>query len=184
MSEKPQGWARISSRKVADCRVFDVREDLCRSDKTGLESSFFVIEAPDWVNVLAVTTQGKIVLIEQYRQGAERMILEIPGGMIDAGEEPLLGAKRELSEETGYTSSDWFYLGKSFPNPAIQNNSMHHFLARGCELTENTAFDEHEDIGTKVVSTEELYKLIRDGKFEHSLALTAIGLAVAAGKDL
>ena len=176
MTEKPETWKITSSRQIADCRVFKVREDFCRRDTDDKESTFFVIESPDWVNVIGLTKDKQVILIEQFRHGAEEIITEIPGGMIDDGEEPETAARRELLEETGYSAEKLIYLGKTHPNPAIQNNLIYHFLAADCEKTGDTSFDEHESVVTKLFSMDEVDKLIADGKMTHSLAITAFYL--------
>lgn len=173
MKSEPDIWKRTESEKIADCRVFTVRRDISRRDSDGAEASFFVVENPDWVNVIALTEKSRVVLIEQFRHGAERIVLEIPGGMVDAGESPETAARRELLEETGFSSDEFIFLGKSRPNPALQNNWIHHFLALDCRKTEATNFDEHESIFTKTVALSEIENLIRDEKFTHSLAVAA-----------
>lgn len=173
MVEKIEVWKRNESKEVADCRVFRVREDFSQTADGAKSATFFVIENPDWVNIIAFTKTGEVILIEQYRHGIERAILEIPGGMIDGGEEPLSAAKRELLEETGYSSGEWTALGESHPNPAIQNNTIYHFLAVNCEKTAAVAFDEHENVITKLYPAGAIEKLIADGKITHSLVLTA-----------
>lgn len=172
MKERVEIWKRRRSKQIADCRVFRVREDACERESDGAKHNFFVVEAPDWVNVIALTKEKRIVLIEQYRQGTEEITLEIPGGMIDAGEEPEAAARRELAEETGYESKEFVLLGKSRPNPAIQSNWMYHYLALDCEKTLETAFDEHESLLTKTASQAEVENLIADGAITHSLAVT------------
>ena len=100
--------------------------------------SFFVCENPDWVNIIALTKDKEVVLIEQFRHGTEEIILEIPGGMIDDDdEEPETAARRELLEETGFSADKFILFGKSHPNPAIQNNTIFHYLAFDCEKTED-----------------------------------------------
>jgi ADP-ribose pyrophosphatase len=171
MNEQPETWKRIKSEEIADCRVFKVREDFCQRASDQKESTFFVIECPNWVNVIALTKEKEVVLIEQYRQGTEEITLEIPGGMVDGGENYVDAANRELVEETGYSSNNVVYLGKSRPNPAIQNNWMFHYLALDCEKTEDTAFDEHESLVTKLVPLAEIENLIKSGEITHSLVL-------------
>jgi len=173
MKQQVEIWKRQTSEPVADCRIFKVREDFCQRDSDGAEHSFFVVECPDWVNVIALTKDKEVVLIEQYRQGAEEIILEIPGGMIDTGEDPEAAARRELLEETGYDSNEFICLGKSRPNPAINNNWMHHYLALDCEKTRETAFDEHESLSTRLAPLDEIPQLIENEQFTHSLAIVA-----------
>lgn len=170
MEEKLKIWTKFESKVIANCRVFDVREDFYQIDEKET-TSFFVIENPDWVNIIAVTKDEKVVLIEQYRQGAEEITLEIPGGMVDKGEEPASCAERELLEETGYSAKEFIYLGKSRPNPALQFNWIYHFAAKDCEKTGKTNFDEHEDIRTKLVDISEVENLIKNEKITHSLVL-------------
>ena len=171
MKVTPETWTRKKSKEIADCRIFKVREDFCERDSDGKAATFFVIENPDWVNVIALTEKGEVVLIEQFRHGSEEIILEIPGGMLDENEDTETAAKRELLEETGYTSDELVYLGKSRPNPAIQNNWIYHYAALKSEKTGDTDFDEHESVVTKLVPLSEIESLVAAGKITHSLAI-------------
>lgn len=173
MSKKPETWKRKSSEKVADCRVFKVREDFCERESDKLEHSFFVIENPDWVNIIAVTKEKEVVLIEQFRHGIEEVILEIPGGMVDGDEDFEFAARRELLEETGFAADEFIYLGKSRPNPAIQDNWIHHFAAFNAEKVQETEFDEHESVITKLAPLAEVRQMILEGKITHSLVIAA-----------
>lgn len=173
MKDKPETWKRKMSKEIADCRVFKVREDSCERASDHAEHTFFVVENPDWVNIIALTKDEQVILIEQFRHGTEEITLEIPGGMVDAGEEPIIAAARELAEETGFAAREIIPLGKSRPNPAIQNNWIYHFLALDCEKTRDTAFDEHENIIVKFAALGEIEQLIEQGKITHSLVLAA-----------
>lgn len=171
MNEQPEIWETVESKPVADCRVFKVREDFARSgDKRG---SFFVLENPDWVNVIAVTKDQQIVLIEQFRHGTGEIITEIPGGMIDDGEDHERAARRELLEETGYTAEEFVFIGKSRPNPAIQNNWIYHYVAVNAEKQEEVAFDEHESVVTRLCHLSEFAQMIKSGEITHSLVVAA-----------
>jgi len=173
MESVPEVWKRRKSETVADCRIFKVRRDFSVRESGGAEHTFFVVETPDWVNVIALTAADEVVLIEQFRHGAEKVVLEIPGGMIDENEDPQIAGRRELLEETGFSSGEFIFLGKSRPNPALQDNWIYHFLALNCEKNGETNFDEHESVITKMVPLAEIENLIKKGDFTHSLAVTA-----------
>lgn len=173
MKKQPDTWTRKQSETVADCRVFKVRKDFCTRDADGKEANFFVVENPDWVNIIALTKDEQIILIEQFRHGIEETILEIPGGMVDEGESHTITAARELAEETGYAPREMILLGKSRPNPAIQNNWVYHYLALDCEKTDDVKFDDHESVITKLFPASDVKKLIADGMISHSLAVAA-----------
>ena len=171
MNHEIESWETIESKEIADCRIVSVRENLARNgDKTG---KFYVIENPDWVNVIALTRNSEIVFIEQFRHGTQEVILEIPGGMVDEGEAAERAARRELLEETGYAAEKFVLLGKSRPNPAIQNNWLYHFAALDAEKTGDVKFDEHESVVTKLYPAAAVPELVKSGKVTHSLVLAA-----------
>jgi len=173
MPEQPDTWKRADSKKIADCRIFKVREDFCVRQTDGAQHTFFVVENPDWVNIIAFTKDKKVILIEQFRHGTEEITLELPGGMVDSQEKAADAVRRELLEETGFSTDEIIYLGKSRPNPALQNNWIHHFLAPLCEKSGETNFDEHESINTKFVSLKDIEQLIESEQITHSLVLAA-----------
>jgi len=145
-----------------------------RNSKDNTQADFFVLDCPDWVNIVAFTDQAKLILIRQFRHGIEGATLEIPGGMVDPGESSKETAIRELEEETGFKPGLVFELGSSLPNPAIQSNRMHHYLAINCQPTGNVAFDEHESIEVELISKERIRALVEDGTISHSLVLAAL----------
>jgi len=87
MIEQPETWTCTETKEIADCRVFKVREDFCKRESDGAKYNFFVIESPDWANIIALTKEKAVVLIKQFRHGTQEVILEIPGGMVDKGEQ-------------------------------------------------------------------------------------------------
>ena len=100
-------WQRLDSETVYTCKVFSLRRDRSRSPRTGDDHDFFVLEAGDWVNIVPITADDRVVMIRQYRHGISDFTLEVPGGMVDAEDaSPLVAARREMIEETGYDSED------------------------------------------------------------------------------
>lgn len=173
MTKKIDTWKIKRSEEVADCKIFKVRRDYSVRDSDGAEFPFYCLENGDWVNVIPITKSGEVVLIEQYRHGIEEITLEIPGGMVDDGEDALVAAERELVEETGYVPKETILLGKSRPNPAIQDNWVYHFLATDCEKHHEPEFDATESVHTSLVPFDDIQNLITDGKITHSLVIAA-----------
>lgn len=169
-------WKTISSEEIADCRVFKVHKN--KSQKVhcelGREDDFYVFYSGDWVNVIPITERKEIILIEQYRHGTESFTLEIPGGTVDdTDDDPLIAGMRELKEETGAIAREWTPLGMSHPNPAIQGNLCHTFLARDVEIVEKPRFESNEEIAIKKLPLCEVPRLIKTGVITHALVLVA-----------
>jgi len=168
-------WEKIRSKFIGDFRIFKLRSDFKISPRTGREHDFFVLDSVNWVNVIAITPDQKLVMVEQYRHGSNTVELEIPGGMMDADEsDPVATAVRELREETGYAGERARELGKIWSNPAILTNTTYTVLIENCELKHGLEFDSGEDLITKLVPVAEIPKLVADGKIGHSLVVVAL----------
>jgi 8-oxo-dGTP pyrophosphatase MutT (NUDIX family) len=169
-------WRRRDARRIQRCGIFSLDEVRFEPPEGGEALPFFVLDAPDWVNVIALTADEHVAMVRQYRFGIEALTLEIPGGMCDPGENPLAAAKRELKEETGHESDDWNGLGWVHPNPPIQNNRCHTFLARGAIRTCDPLPDSHERIEQALVSLAGIPDRIAAGEITHALVLAAFQL--------
>jgi 8-oxo-dGTP pyrophosphatase MutT (NUDIX family) len=145
-----------SSRELVRTAIFRVREDQAEHPRTGEARPYVALEAPDWVNVVAVTPEGALVLVRQWRHGTRRFELELPAGVIEPDETPEQAAARELREETGYTAERLVRLGEVAPNAAFQTNRCFTVLAEGCRRTAETEFDPGEDIELVLCSPAEL----------------------------
>ena len=168
-----KGWERLSTEVVQGFRIFELLHEQFRSPRTGKAHRAVVLDSPDWVNIVALTAANQVVLIEQFRFGTERMTLEIPGGLIDPGEDPLPCAKRELAEETGYSSERWTALGTIAPNPAFLRNHLHTFLAEDCVLSGEQDLDPMEDIKVELRDLAEMDALLANGRLDHALVAVA-----------
>ena len=133
-----------------------------------------IFEFRSWANILAITKDREVVLIKQYRHGVQDFLWEIPGGVVEDGEDPMQGVKRELLEETGYTAARVFETGRLFPNPALQTNTMYCFLALDTEKVDVQNLDDGEDIEVHLVPLDELIAMTKRGEFPHALQVAAL----------
>jgi len=170
----PSRWEKLSQRLHASCKLFDVFDARYRHPVRGRERDFVVMTVPDWVNVVALTTDHQLVLVRQFRFGIDDFSLEIPGGVMEPGEEPLAAAQRELREETGYSGINARVLGCVHPNPAIMNNRCHLVLVEGVRRTHDLAWDHDEEIEVLSVPVDEVFAWARSGRISHALVLDAL----------
>jgi 8-oxo-dGTP pyrophosphatase MutT (NUDIX family) len=147
--------------------------------RSGREKEFYFFDFPDWVNIVAITPDHKLVLIRQFRYGTGKKEIEIPGGMVNPGENPLAAGCRELLEETGYAGRSARIIGKVCPNPAIQRNACYTILVEDAKKVAEPAFDEMEDIECLLCSEAEVQQFIKTGELDHGLVLN--GLMFYAG---
>lgn len=174
-------WKTLSSKSLYQTGIFRLREDKCELPDGRVMPRYFVFEFPDWVNVVPITPDGKMILIRQHRHAAGQDFLEIPGGSTHpgaGGEDPRDAGARELLEETGYASEHWILCGSHFPNPALQSNKMHTYLALDCVVVQQQQLDEFEDIEVVLMDVAEVVKLWREGGFTHSLIAASIGVSL------
>ena len=167
-------WKTLKLVSSIDLKIFTANWIKRENPKTKSTSNFVVLDSKDWVNIIPITTDNKIVMIQQYRQGIDEITLEIPGGLVEPGEEPSAAAMRECIEETGYHSPEPAVpLGIIHPNPAFLNNSCYTFLWQNVEKKFETHFDRNEDIEILLVEEQKLLNLIRSRVITHSIVLNA-----------
>lgn len=172
--EPPSRWRRLRTEPHATTRIFDVVRAIYQHPRHGRERDFFVLNAPDWVNVVALTTDRQLVLVRQFRYGIDDFSLEVPGGVIDAGEDPVAAGVRELREETGFVGTTARLLGSVHPNPAMQNNRCHLVLVEQARRAAELDWDPDEEMAIVTLPVDEVYALARTGGITHALVLNAL----------
>ena len=169
-------WTTSTSRVVAENPFLTLEEHTRHEEGTGKNGDFYIVHAPNWANIIALTENNEVVLVEQFRQGSDRIELEIPGGIINSDEAPDDSIIRELVEETGYQPSEssvFKRLGFVLPNPAFINNVCYSYLLTNVRPTGTTHFDEHENIRVRLIPLNDIDRLIRDGQIQHALVIAA-----------
>lgn len=167
-------WKKESSKTVYHDQWLQVRSDSASFPDGRVIDPYYVVEIPDWCNVVVVTKDDKLILVRQYRYAADQVTLELPGGIIEPGETPLNSVRREMEEETGYTSGDIEFLMQVSPNPALHNNTAWFYLARNAEPSGTQQFDALEDLDIVAVSKDELFALLDENKLQHGVQVGAV----------
>lgn len=170
----PRLWHPNGQEQAINFPILDVVRRPFRRDD-GWQRDVYTLRCADWVNVVARDPAGRVLLVRQYRFGVEGFTLELPGGLIDPGETPVEAARRELYEETGHRADALVSLGSAHPNPAIQNNRIHFFLAPRAEPAGDATFDGgDEECELVAVAPHELAALVEQGAISHALCLAGL----------
>lgn len=175
-------WKVLNSRYLVENPWLRLRADTCKLPSGLQVEDYFVIEAPDWCHVIALTDQNEVVLVKQYRHALGAATLELPGGVVDEKGDrqvsALTAVKRELLEETGYGGGTYTHLASLSPNPARYNNLMHSFIAQGVTLQAEQALDSTEDIGIVLKPLDEFITLAAQGKIMQTMQVSTLFLAL------
>ncbi len=174
LNAPPMRWERGAPKLLAHTRILDLQSVPFHHPKRGVRRDFVIVDAPDWVNVIAHTADDQLVLVNQFRYGINAFSWEIPGGVIEHGEDPVLAGTRELLEETGYSGDRARLLASIHPNPAFIQNRCHLVLVENCRRIAPPAWDPDEEIEIATLPTAEVYARARAGGITHSLVLSAL----------
>ena len=167
---KNRAWKVLKSENILRLGPWlSVRQECVELPNGTQIPSWYILEVPDWINVIAITKDGKMVMEDQYRHGLGETHYELVAGVVDEGETPLQAAQRELSEETGYEGGEWRLFMTLSPNPTNHNNLSYTFLATGVEKKREQHQEPTEDIHVDIMSREEVYELLQSGEIIQAL---------------
>lgn len=174
-------WKIRKSDELIKTKFFRARVDECELPDGRIMPRYYTFEYPDWVNIVAITKDMQVVLLKQYRHSAGQVFLEIPGGstLPNTNESTRFAAERELLEETGYQGVHWMECGFHYPNPAVQNNRLHTYLALGCEKVAEPNLDPFEDLETVLYPAKQIVSLLEDGEFSNCLIAASVAISLS-----
>lgn len=162
-------WKTLESEYLIRRPWLTARRDKVQLPNGVVHDEYYVLEYPAWVNVIAITKDGKFVMVEQYRHGLQDIFVELVAGVAERGEEPLEAARRELLEETGFGGGTWELNTVISANPGSQNNLSYSFIATGVEKLSSQHLDATEDINVKLLSREEVLSMLRNDEIKQAL---------------
>lgn len=167
-------WREIRTEPVADCRIFRVERSVAVSPEDGAEHDYYRVLSNDWVHIVPVTAAEEIVMVRQFRHGSSTVVLEIPGGLVNPGEDPAAAAVRECLEETGYAVGPPRRMGDINPNPAIHAHRLHSFCARDARPVAEVLNSATEVTEVELLPLAELETALREGRIDHSLVAATL----------
>lgn len=167
-------WQKLSTRYLVKEKWATLRVDTCKLQNGTVKDDYYVLEYPDWANAVALTKDQKLIFVRQYRHAADIISLELPGGVIEPGEDPAIGIKRELLEETGYSFENTELIATLYANPATSTNRTFTYLLTGGVKTHDQHLDEHEILNVEEYTIAEAKQLLAENKIEQALHTAAL----------
>jgi ADP-ribose pyrophosphatase len=167
-------WQKIASKYLVKEKWATLRVDTCKLQNGTIKDDYYVLEYPNWVNAVALTAENKLIMVRQYRYGGDIISLEIPGGVIDDGEDPETAIIRELQEETGYSFDTCELVATLYPNPATSNNKTYTYLLKNGVKTHAQHLDDHEILNVEEYTIEEVKQLLKDNKIDQALHVAGL----------
>lgn len=177
-------WKVLDSKYLLKRHWLVARQDKVQLPNGKVYDEYYVLEYPTWINIIAETTEGNLILERQYRHSIGMVSTEIPAGVVENGETPLQAAQRELSEETGFEGGDWQEFMVLSPNASTMNNYSHTFLARGVQKVTQPHLDPTEDINVYLFSKSEVLEMLRRGDFAQALMVAPLWKYFSTCTDL
>ncbi len=162
-------WKILESEYLIKRPWLTARRDKVVLPTGVVHDEYYVLEYPTWINVIAITKDGKFVMVEQYRHGLQDIFTELVAGVAEKGEEPLHAAKRELMEETGFGGGEWVLNTVICANPGSQNNLTYSYIATGVEKVGSQHLDETEDVSVKLLTEAEVYEMLENDQVKQAL---------------
>lgn len=162
-------WKILESEYLIKRPWLTARRDKVVLPTGVVHDEYYVLEYPTWINVIAITKDGKFVMVEQYRHGLQEIFTELVAGVAEKGEEPLQAAKRELMEETGFGGGEWVLNTVICANPGSQNNLTYSYIATGVEKVGSQHLDETEDVSVKLLTEAEVYEMLENDQVKQAL---------------
>lgn len=167
-------WNLLESEYLIRRPWLTARRDRVKLPNGQINDEFYVLEYPDWVNVIAVTEEGEFIMIEQYRHGLGEVQMEICAGVVEKGEHHLDAAKRELMEESGFGGGKWRLLTVLSGNPSTTNNLTYCYVAEGVKKISDQHLDRTEDVAVRILSRNDVENLLCKDVMKQSLMVAPL----------
>lgn len=171
-------WKTIEKKQIFKTGFVTINSEKCELPDGRIMPNYYILQLPHWVNIVPFTEEGEVILIKQYRHATGEVHWEVPGGAVHGGEDPRLGALRELEEETGYTSKRLVAIAENFPNPALQDNKIYTYIAFETTFKGEQELDPFEQIEVHKIAYKDFRNWVREGKFNHNIVVASIYMAI------